>query len=352
MNDDYLELDKLSEQDRLDLIGATTDRLDASAQAIEKDIWVCRTIDALFTGLGQRPKLFFKGGTSLSKGYGLIKRFSEDVDIVVSRPGLGVRLDEDPLSKVSRKQRDEAANRACEKCSNYVLTRMKPKLATLLPMCTLEEETDDEERMSLRVKYPSIMKANTYLKPWVKIECGPRGANEPTVRRAIAPYIQTELGNRLSLATQGVTLISAERTFWEKALILHGVYCGYRDEKRKPGDKNLISRHYYDVAMIGAAKEGRAAIKNVALLTQVREHKLALFRRRWEKLEEAQPGTLHLVPQPEILVDIKADYGEMSGMMFGEQPSFESIIESLQKIETDFNQRAKVDLEVAAKQAA
>jgi nucleotidyltransferase AbiEii toxin of type IV toxin-antitoxin system len=99
--------------------------------------------------------------------------------------------------------------------------------------------------MSLRVKYPSVLKADGYLKPFVKIECGARGALEPTVQRKIAPYIQTDLGTKLDLSTDDVTLISAERTFCEKTLILHGIYCGFRDDNKRPGDGNLISRHTF-----------------------------------------------------------------------------------------------------------
>ncbi len=130
-------------------------------------------------------------------------------------------------------------------------------LQELLPDCTIAADDDDADRMSLRITYPSLLKADAYLKPWVKVECGARGAYEPDVKRDITPYIQTELGSRFNLATKGVTLISAARTFWEKALILHGIYCGFRDDdKRRPGDENLISRHYYDVAMMRDRAEG------------------------------------------------------------------------------------------------
>ena len=232
MNANYAKFDKLKDSDRKDVFEAAAGRLGTNAQSIEKDLWVCRVIDALFTGLSTRPKLYFKGGTSLSKGYGLIKRFSEDIDIVVSRAGLGIKPEDDPLNKdLSSKKRKAAIEATKTTCSVHVLGRMKADLEQLLPDCTLEADDDDADNSTLRVKYPSLLKPDGYLKPWVKIECGARGAREPEAKKAIAPYIQHELGGKFNLATEGVTLIAAERTFWEKALILHGIHCGYRDEK-------------------------------------------------------------------------------------------------------------------------
>ena len=340
MNADYAKFDKLKPRDRQDVFEAAADRLDPTVQAIEKDVWVCRVIDAMFKDLGPRPKLFFKGGTSLSKGYGLIKRFSEDIDIVVSRGGLGIKAADDPLNEeLSNKKRRAAVDATKTKCSAHVVGPMQEKLAKLLDICKFEIDDSDEDRASLRVNYPSLLPKDPYLKPWVKIECGARGAREPEAKRTIVPYIQKELGQKLNLATKGVTLIAAERTFWEKALILHGIYCGFRDEGRRPGDNNLISRHYYDVAMMRDREEGLRAVADHDLLALVRKHKLMLFKKAWEKLEEAKPGRLRIVPQAEILPDLKKDYAAMSGMMFGEAPTFEWIMDELGKLEDAVNLR-------------
>ena len=186
----------------------------------------------------------------------------------------------------------------------------------------------------------SLLKADAYLKPWVKVECGARGAYEPDVKRDITPYIQTELGNRFKLATKAVTLISAERTFWENALILHGIYCGFRDDEgRRPGDKNLISRHYYDVAMMRDRAEGLRAVRDEGLLDRFRIHKQLMFRRGWEKLDEAKRGGIRVVPQKEIRKDLEKDYADMQGMMFGDAPTFAWIIGELEKLEEAVNKR-------------
>lgn len=341
MNADYAKFDRLKERERKDVFEAAAGRLGTNAQSIEKDLWVCRVLDALFKGLPASPKLYFKGGTSLSKGYGLIKRFSEDIDIVISRGDLGISGDADPLAEgLSRKKRDAAIEVVRKTCSEHILDTMKDSLQKLLPDCQFEEDDDDKDQQSLRVKYPTIMGKDAYLKPWVKIEGGARGAPEPEVKKTVAPYIQMELGSKFDLTVPDIALIAAERTFWEKALILHGIHCGFRDEKRKPGENNLISRHYYDVAMMRATPQGVNALDNTALLDAVREHKLLLFKRGWEKLEEAKPGSIRLVPQDGIKDDLAKDYKAMSGMMFGEAPDFNWVLGEIAKLEEAINKSA------------
>lgn len=341
MNADYAKFDKLKERDRKDVFEAAAGRLGTNAQSIEKDLWVCRVLDALFKGLASEPALYFKGGTSLSKGYGLIKRFSEDIDIVISRAGLGITGNDDPLTPgLSGKKRNAAIDAVKQRCSEHVLGRMKADLEKLLPDCKFEADDDDPDKSSLRVKYPSLLEADAYLKPWVKIECGARGAPEPEVKKAVAPYIQTDLGDKFQLTTSDVTLIAAERTFWEKALILHGIFCKYRDSKTVPGDNNLISRHYYDLAMMRERPEGTAALSDMALMEKVREYKLLLFKSNKEKLEEAKPGSLRLSPQDEIKTALAKDYEAMKGMMFGDAPDFDWVLGEIAKLEDAINKPA------------
>jgi hypothetical protein len=339
MNPNYRAFDAYKQQDRRDLFEATAVKLGTNAQSVEKDFWVCRTIDALFKGLPRQPKLFFKGGTSLSKGFGLIRRFSEDIDIVLSRNGLLLGPDRDPfIEGLSAKKRKERFEALAEICAQHVGDKMKTRLATLMPSCVVQ--VSDKDPMALELRYPSLFPQDAYLRPFVKVECGARGALEPIEVRTIAPYVQDLLEMQLDLTTPKVTLIAARRTFWEKALILHGIYCGYRDEGRTPDDANPISRHYYDLAMMQGAKQGKAAVKDLALLADVREHKILAFKRSWEKLEEATPGQVRLVPQAEIQSLLEADFARMTGMMFGDPPSFSWVLERIAALEVDINRAA------------
>lgn len=124
-------------------------------------------------------------------------------------------------------------------------------------------------------------------------------------------------------------VIEPTRTFLEKLLILHCTYCGFRNEKSVPVDKDRISRHYYDVAMITGTEIGRRALADETLLSSVREHHLVAFRQAWKRFEEAVPGSLRIVPEDRLRKAIEQDYAAMQGMMLGDAPDFDWLIEQL-----------------------
>ena len=135
----------------------------------------------------------------------------------------------------------------------------------------------------------------------------------------------------------GIRTLAPERTYWEKLLILHGLYYGYEGEGRLPTDRDLISRHYYDVAMITATGTGRSALSSTDLLDAVREHNLIAFRQAWKQFEKAVPGSVRLMPQPELRSVIERDYRAMQGMVLGDVPAFGWIMEQLQYAESTIN---------------
>jgi hypothetical protein len=158
----------------------------------------------------------------------------------------------------------------------------------------------------------------------------------PHVSRTIAPFIAEELAE-WDLKVAGITTIEAARTFWEKLLILHSEYCGYRDKDELPNDHNLNSRHYYDVAVISQTEIGRNALDDRELWTAVREHNLIAFTQPSKKFAEAVPGSTHIVPQPKLREAIEKDYDKMQGMILGEVRAFEWIIEQLKAVEATLN---------------
>jgi len=340
INSAYAEFDALPARDRRDAFNAAAQSLGASVQAIEKDFWVCRSIDAMFMGFGRsaRPKLYFKGGTSLSKGYGLIKRFSEDIDIVVSRRGLMIPDEADPLAQPSATKRKKATDAAMGKCCAFVSGRMRTKLAAMLPMCRVDVDGADEDGCTLQIHYPSLLDANSYIAPWVKIEVGARGAITPCVERAVEPYVQRVLRSDWDLATKAVAMIEAERTFLEKALILHGNHCRMRDNPDwKPSDRNHMARHYYDVAMMRDTKIGYVAVRDDKLLEDVRQTKMKMFPAPADRLVEAKRGAILLTPQAKLRRLIEVDYQAMAGMMFHDPPDIAWVLDEISKLEADIN---------------
>ena len=141
------------------------------------------------------------------------------------------------------------------------------------------------------------------------------------------------------MAAGGITTIEPGRTYWEKMLILHGAHCGYRDASRLPVDRDRISRHYYDVAMISETEIGRSALEDQDLWTAVREHNLIAFRQAWKKFDQAVVGSTYIVPQPELHSEVEKDYAAMQGMILGDAPTFEWIIEQLEAVEAMINRK-------------
>lgn len=335
----------LREQDRRDVFDVTARRFDTLSSYVEKDFWVCLVLDALYNGLPDgHPKLLFKGGTSLSKAFGLIRRFSEDIDLVVHRDDLGFAGTRDPTaaSGLSNKKRRALFDELARACSRYVLENLNTALTELIDGltdgCAVGPDKDHDNDQTLLVEYATLYPAEAvaYVSPRVRIEAGARSALEPDVVSTVIPYVAKDLPD-WSFDVGNVATISAERTCWEKLLILHGLYCGYRDAERVPADKDRISRHYYDAAMIIASETGRSALSDIALLDSARNHNLIAFRQTWKRFEQAVPGSLRLVPQPELRTAIERDYQAMHDMILGDAPTFEWIMDQLRYAEDAAN---------------
>jgi hypothetical protein len=337
---------RLPPGEQADVFTAGAQRIGTIPSYVEKDFWVCFVLEALYHGLpAGHPKLLFKGGTSLSKPFGLIRRFSEDIDIVVFRNDLGFSGERDPANReanLSRKKRETLFDELRAACSAYIQGDLRgaldAALRTIGARGTIVIDEDDKDGQTLLVEYPSVFDASgpSYVSPRVRIEGGARSALDPHAATIISPFIAGDLPD-WSFDITGITTIGPDRTFWEKLLILHGAHCGYRDEQRLPSDRDRLSRHYYDVAMIGDTAVGRKALGDHALATAVREHNLLAFRQAWKKFEEAVPGSLRIVPQAELCREIERDYAAMQGMILGDAPPFEWIMERLAAIEAVVN---------------
>ena len=335
----------LSERDRRDVFETAALRLDTLPGHVEKDFWVCLVLDALYGKLpGGHPRLLFKGGTSLSKAFGLIRRFSEDIDLVVHRSDLGFAGDRDPIiaGGLSNKKRNALFKELAQACGGYVLGNLSTALSALIGEmtdgCQARPDGDDSDGQTLLVSYPTLYSDGdaAYVSPRVKIEAGARSALEPSVTCAVRPYVADDLPD-WPFDVGNVATLAAKRTYWEKLLILHGVHCGYRDEKRLPADKDRISRHYYDAATMTASEVGDSALPDGGLLDAVRNHNLVAFRQAWKRFEEAVPGSVRLVPQPGLRAAIERDYRAMRDMILGDAPAFEWIMGRLLHAEAVIN---------------
>ncbi len=166
------------------------------------------------------------------------------------------------------------------------------------------------------IEYPTLYPSDDvpYVARRVKVEAGARSALDPSLTCTVTAYVGKDLRD-WSFSVDGIRVITPERTYLEKLLILHGVHCGYRDAERRPAEKGRVSRRYYDVAMITTTDTGRAALSNADLLDAVRSHNLTMFRQAWKRFEEAVPGSVRLVPQPELRAVVERDYRAMEGIV-------------------------------------
>ena len=194
MNPAFDQVITADDETRLGLYTTTAQRLGTTPQNVEKDFWVCWTLDALFNGLADRPRLLFKGGTSLSKGFGLIKRFSEDIDVTVFRDDLGEAASITELEALSGKKRGKALDAIKAACEAYIngpclagLSAIIGETAKRNGLSTeqLRVEPDPEDSQALYVRYPTATPEDAYVGKAVKIESGAKSALDPNSDRVI-----------------------------------------------------------------------------------------------------------------------------------------------------------------------
>jgi hypothetical protein len=327
------------------LFTATAQRIGTTPQNVEKDFWVCWTLDALFNGLPDGPRLLFKGGTSLSKGFGLIRRFSEDIDVTVFRDDLGEAHSVEDLQKLSGKKREAALDAIREACEAFINGAMLTNLTQIAAEASARNGIaggqlriiQDKDKQTLLVQYPTATEPDAYIPKVVKIESGAKSALDPNSVRSIRPYLERDAPG-LDLEVPNVTIVDAERTFWDKVVILHGLRRWYERKGVLKGGGNRISRHYYDLHELMQAPAGQAAIADAALGADCVAHARMFFNRPAFDLASAVPPTFVLMPEGDMYDALKQDYAAMSGMIFGAAPSFEAVTESIAQLEEAVNQ--------------
>jgi hypothetical protein len=333
-----------SDDERRDLFLGASARLGTAVQNIEKDFWVCWTLDALFNGLeADGPRLLFKGGTSLSKAFGLISRFSEDIDITVFRDDLGQRaevVDLNALSGKKRRARLEAIRNACQSyIAGPLIAQFTHLAASIIPenRFRLEPDPDDKDGQSLLFWYPSVTTTTgDYIRAAVKIEAGAKSALDPHVAASVTPYVTQDLPD-LDLTVTNVITVKPERTFWDKVMILHGLrqWHDRRGELRHGGQR--VSRHYYDVHQLMQAPLAAVWQNDQVLAIDCARHARLFFGSADLGLDIAVPGTFTLTPSAAMRDALERDYKAMAGMIFGEIPRLDAVLDSAERFEQIVN---------------
>jgi len=311
---------------------------------VEKDFWVCFLLRLVFNA-PFRNHLVFKGGTSLSKVFGIIDRFSEDIDLSLNPGWLGFGGENQPDAAESRSQFDRRQKKLQKACiaavDGTIRSTLEQELRAILgtPISNdshLIFEIDSQTHSPVLIfRYPTNERAkHQYIRPEVKLELGSLTDQRPTGEHQVRPWLAEEFPELFTHATASVVALEAERTFWEKATILHAEF--HRPKERPM--RTRLSRDCYDLYRMADHRSGQLALTNMALLEQVVEHKQTYFRSSWAHFELARPGTFHVVPPEHRMMALRSDYRAMRDMFHHEPPPFDDLLARLREIELRINE--------------
>jgi predicted nucleotidyltransferase component of viral defense system len=338
--DAYLQL---SPADQLAACNEAGRRLSLLPGSIEKDFWVCWTLRELFALPGIGAHLTFKGGTSLSKCHGLIKRFSEDIDLVIDRTSFDIKPpDEAGIGSNERERRLESLKAASR---HYIHAVLKPAVERFLQAklpagraWSLIDQDSPDGSIELLFTYPTALGARAGLNPVVKIEPGARSDIEPNSSPEIQPYLAEVFPDVLGPSRFAVRTVAPERTFWEKAMLLHEANYGSKPPMPKPA----LARHYYDLFCLINSGIGKRAMENKPLFDAVHAHRLVFFRKAREIQDARKHGSFRLMPADTHRETWRVNYEQMrEPYFFTDPPTFDEILKVVGEFEKQFNQQAK-----------
>jgi len=310
---------------------------DISPVIMEKDFWVCWLLAILFNSEFAASTVF-KGGTSLSKVFGVIDRFSEDIDLSLSPEFLEL-----PEAGTSRNQANKWMKKAEAACGLAVQHRIQPAMENAVKEVLGENQTPwfefliDPNTHSplLLFHYPSLQpKGFEYLKRSVKMEFGSLTDQQPIGRHPIRPRLADAFPDAFSDWQCRVVALEIDRTFWEKATILHAEYHRLT-EKPTP---ERFSRHYADTAALAQHPAASGAIDRHELRDRVVAWKSRFFGSSWANYDHATHGTFRLVPPAQRQPALRRDYQAMRDMYLTEPASFDNILVTLSELENRINQ--------------
>lgn len=325
---------KINEDDRKALFHNTAAKMGMTDAIIEKDFWVCYMLDYLFHRCAWKDSFAFKGGTSLSKAYGLIQRFSEDIDLILDWRVLGYGYNE-PWEDRSNTKQDIFNKEANCRAEMFLRDTFFPTIISDLTSELGEKIKcfiDDDDHQTIKIEYPNSFSDPSILQE-IRLEIGALAAWTPAKKAVITSYAAQQYAKVFEQPSTEVLTVLPERTFWEKVTILHR-------EAFRPQDRTFparYSRHYYDLYKMMQTQVKDNAIANRDLLSRVVKFKDKFYRCPWARYDLAKCGTMKLLPPDYNLDKLRADYGHMQNMLFGDKPDFDEIMQGISDLEKEIN---------------
>jgi predicted nucleotidyltransferase component of viral defense system len=304
---------------------------------VEKDFWVCFVLDYLFSNFKYKDYICFKGGTSLSKVYNLINRFSEDIDLTLDWTLLNYTVDE-PYNSRSNRQQDilnkEINSRTGDLLKQEWLSIIKSDFSKLLGD-KFDLYIDQSDTQTICFRYPQIFVDKSILQI-IRIEIGALAEPIPSSSSELKSYIAQVYPNIISQKNVCVRTVEPIRTFYEKLLILH------RESNRTNNQyPQRYSRHYYDVYQMINSRVKEKSFIELDLLRDVVEFKKKVYPSKWANYDGIYLGNIILVPNEKTIKIFEKDYQSMKNMIFGDVPKFSEIINTIGNYELELNNLIK-----------
>ena len=339
-------------QEKRDYFVATGDKTDTPLPPylIEKDFWVCFLLDVIFDDPNLKNGFVFKGGTSLSKVFHVIERFSEDVDLSLE-PLFWKIMDEEDIEKVlspqiSKSQLEKRKKmvevKCIEKCKEEILLMLETKVSNLLgsreePYFVYDEVTP-RSIPTIEFRYPRV-ESSTFsqaglIKRVVTLELGSLVDQRPRERYPVKSLVAEKFPAAFSKTScEEVLTLEIERTFWEKIAILHSEA---QRPLEKPQRKNCF-RDYYDIYKIMSSDYRTRVLAASRILDKVVDFNCRFYHNSWIKYDELKIGSLCLVPPPEKIENLKKGKDEMISFFFVAPPNMDALLEEILSIEKTIN---------------
>jgi len=301
---------------------------------MEKDFWVCWVLKQLFLSPQLKDQLVFKGGTALAKVDGMIDRFSEDIDLVLNWEllGYGAGGEDAWREHPSGRQQDRFNQELNTRAATYLSDTLLPHLQEILSTAPgVRASVSERDELTVNIHYPASQSLAAF-RPEVKLEIGPLASRVPSRPATIRPYAAEVLPRFFDNPECEVIAIRGERTFWEKATILH------QQAHRQTAMPKGYSRHYYDLARMTRFSVKDRALADLPLLEDVVRFKEQFYRSPWARYELAVPGSFRLMPTAPGGRELEADYRSMRPMFFSEPPRWADILKQLHGLEDEINQ--------------
>ncbi|WIG94055.1 nucleotidyl transferase AbiEii/AbiGii toxin family protein [Myxococcus sp. SDU36] len=329
---------RLESEDRRNALEVAASRCGRPVHLLEKDVWVVWALNVMFSAsFGEH--LVFKGGTSLSKVYGAIRRFSEDVDLTYDIRAIAPDLTDgqtDPLPNGSQQKRWTKVSR--ERLGQWVSSTVLPTLSAAIDVervpATVSVRPDSPD--AIQIAYQSVSPGSGYVSPVVLLEFGARSTGEPSEERwvqcDVAQYLPT-----LEFPVARPRVMRVERTFWEKATAIHVMCSGAKIRTGR------FSRHWYDLVQLDKTGHAASALEDRTLANQVAAHKSWFFEEKVDgkpiDYATAVTGGLRLVPKDAVLAALRDDYQKMvaDGLLLDAAEPFDTLLERCRQIEERAN---------------